>query len=104
MKATKTVSAIVASLVLPGAAFVVYTDLNITRRLFIERLGCGCHPFFNTNHLSLGISAAVLVLSALLWWRASGGFSHRWRIGFRMVFGVASLLYLRFFMMHNYWL
>ncbi|GDX09886.1 hypothetical protein LBMAG57_16580 [Verrucomicrobiota bacterium] len=104
MNVTKTVSAIAASLVLPGAVFVIYTDLNIHQRLFVERFGCGCHPFFNTNHLSLGISAAVLCLSALLWWPASSGFSQRCRVGFRMVSGVASLWFLRFFMMHNGWL
>lgn len=104
MNATKTASAIAASLVLPGAIFVIYTNLNIHQRLFVERLGCGCHPFFNTNHLSLVISAAVLVFSALLWWPASSGFSRRWRIGFRTMFSVASLWFLRFFMTHNAWL
>ena len=96
MNATKTASAIAASLVLPGAIFVIYTNLNIHQRLFVERLGCGCHPFF--------ISAAVLVFSALLWWPASRGFSRRWRIGFRTMFSVASLWFLRFFMTHNAWL
>ena len=104
MNVTKTASAIAAAILLPGAAFVIYSDLNITQRLFVKRLGCGCHPFFNTNHLSLLICGGVLTLSGLLWWKASSDIPQNWRKGFRIVAGIASLWFLRFFMMHNVWL
>jgi hypothetical protein len=104
MNVAKTASAIAASLLLPSAVFVIYTDLNIHQRLFVERFGCGCRPFFNTNHLSLIVSAGVLFLSGLLWWPASRSFPKRGRIGFRIVSGIASLWFLRFFMMHSGWL
>lgn len=104
MNIAKTGFAIALALLLPGVVFVIYTDLNITQRLFVKRFGCGCHPFFNTNHLSLLICGGVLTLSGLLLWWASNGFSQKWRKGFRIVSGIAALWFLRFFMMHNAWL
>ncbi len=104
MNATKTTLAIALALLLPSVVFVTYTDLNINERLFVERLGCGCQPFFNTNHLSLLISGGTLLISALLWWPASRSFPQRWRTGSRIVSSIASLWFLRFFMMHNAWL
>jgi hypothetical protein len=104
MSTTKIVLAFVAAIALPCVVFLNYTALNINERLFVDRFGCGCHPFFNTNHLSLLISSGVLFLSGLLWWPASGILPQKSRLGFRVFSAVASLWYLRFFMMHNSWL
>lgn len=82
----------------------LYTHLNIGRRMFVERLGCGCGPFLNTNHLSLTISGLLLVSAAGSWWFAARGLSRT--CFWSMVAGylVLGLVFFRQFMYHNLWL
>ena len=104
MNILKPAAASLIALALPCVIFAIYTDSNISERLFVERLGCGCHPFFNANHLSLIIGVFTATISFLLLWSASHQFALRWRNSYRAITGVYALLFLRFFMMKNYWL
>jgi len=81
----------------------VYTYLNIDRRLFVKHLGCGCAPFFNTNHLNLSICLLLLVGTGASWWIASRGVGWRWRMLGAAGFIGWSLVFCRAFMFHNGW-
>jgi len=80
-----------------------YTYLNIDRRLFVKHLGCGCAPFFNTNHLNLSICLLLLVGTGASWWIASRGVGWRWRLLGAAGFIGWSLVFCRAFMFHNGW-
>ena len=45
---------------------LTYTDLNIHQRKFVDVLGCGCAPSFNTNDLTdcVGFLAMSMTLAA----------------------------------------
>ena len=45
---------------------LAYTDLNIHQRKFVDVLGCGCAPSFNTNDLTdcVGFLAMSMTLAA----------------------------------------
>lgn len=88
--------------VLPAVA-VLYTHLNIGQRLFVKRLGCGCDPFFNTNHLSWTVCCGLLLGTTFAWWFATRGLSPRWRaVGLALLVAL-SLVFIRQFMYHNEW-
>jgi hypothetical protein len=88
--------------VLPSVA-VLYTHLNVGQRLFVNRLGCGCGPFFNTNHLSWTVGWGLVLGTAIAWWFATSGLSPRWRaVGFTL-FVALSLVFIRQFMYYNEW-
>ena len=88
--------------VLPAVA-VLYTHLNIGQRLFVKRLGCGCDPFFNTNHLSWTVCWGLLLGTVFAWWFATSGLSPRWRaVGLALLVAL-SLVFIRQFMYYNEW-
>jgi len=90
-------------LVLPVVA-LFYTHLNVDRRMFVGRLGCGCGPFFNTNHLSLTLCGLLLSGSAASWWFAARGLPRAWLWALVSGFVVLGLVFFRQFMYHNAWL
>ena len=88
--------------VLPSVA-VLYTHLNVGQRLFVKRLGCGCGPFFNTNHLSWTVCWGLLLGTAFAWWFATSGLSPRSRAVGLALFVALSLVFIRQFMYYNEW-
>jgi hypothetical protein len=101
--ATRIVLLVAPLLVLPVAA-LFYTHLNIDRRLFVERLGCGCGPFFNTNHLSLSLCGLLLAGTASSWWFAARSLSRIWFWVVACGFVILGLVFFRQFMYYNAWL
>ena len=84
-------------------AGLLYMHLNIGRRLFVERLGCGCEEGFNTNWLSLIVCLALLLSSGTGCWFGSRGLSRRWRVAYLNCCGIAFLVFFRQFMYYNLW-
>lgn len=82
-----------------------YTDLNISQRMFVDHLGCGCADGFNTNHLtmSLGFTCAGLALTS--WWLAASGLPWKQRLTLTAA-GALGLLFVFIvpFFRHNFWL
>ena len=89
-------------LVVPVVA-ICYTHLNIDRRMFVGRLGCGCGPFFNTNHLSLTLCGLLLSGTASAWWFATRGLPRAWFWALVAGFVALGLVFFRQFMYHNAW-
>ena len=89
--------------VLPAAG-MYYTHLNIGRRMFVDRLGCGCAPGFNTNVLSDVVAAVLLLGAALCWWLAARGLSRGWFWTLAGGFFLLGLAFFSQFMAHNLWL
>jgi hypothetical protein len=88
-------------LLLPSAA-LIYTHLNM-KRIFVPHLGCGCAPFFNTNHLSLTICSLLLAGTGISWWIASRGLNWGWRaLGAIGLLGWG-VIFFRAFISHNMW-
>jgi hypothetical protein len=90
-------------LIVPATA-VAYNYFNIDQRLFLKRLGCGCGPFFNTNHLSLTVYGTLMASTASSWWSAVRGLSPG---SFWTVVGgfiVVGIVFFRQFMYYNLWL
>ena len=91
-------------LLLPGVA-LYYTHLNIDNRLFVGKLGCGCGPFFNTNHLTWIVASVLWIGAVLFWWTASHGLSFWWRMAvFVAGFLLVGRLWFRPFLDCNLWL
>jgi len=82
----------------------LYTHLNMDRQLFVERLGCGCDPGFNTNHLSLIICGVLLSGAAASWWGAARGLAHAWFWALSAGFVVLGAVFFWRFMYYNSWL
>lgn len=104
MRIASRITLLVAPLLVLPAAALVYTNLNIGRRIFVERLGCGCDPFFNTNHLSLTVSTGLLASAGVSWWFARRGLSRTMSWFLAAAFVVLGLSFFRQFMRHNLWL
>lgn len=82
-----------------------YTDLNIHQQMFVDVLGCGCKPGFNTNNLTMTLGFTCMGVTLASWWLASSGLS--WKL--RLVLTGAEFLALFFgflgpFIRHNLWL
>jgi hypothetical protein len=90
-------------LVLPAAG-TFYTHLNIGNHLFVDRLGCGCTPGFNTNVLSLIVAAVLLLGAASCWWIAARELPRRWFWSLAGAFSLLGLEFFRHFMAQNLWL
>lgn len=104
MRTATRIALFAAPLLMLPAVGLLYTHLNIGRRMFVDQLGCGCEPFFNTNHLSFAISGFLFVGGAGSWWLAARGLSRTWlwsAIAGYLVFG---FVFFRQFMYHNLWL
>ena len=86
------------------AAGMYYTHLNIGNRMFVDRLGCGCAPGFNTNVLSLIVSAGLLLGAGAAWWVAARGLPRGWFWSLAGGFLLLGLVFFRQFMSHNLWL
>lgn len=97
------ITLLVAPLLVMPAAGLAYTIMNISDRMFVEKLGCGCDPFFNTNHLSLTVSGGLLVSAAVSWGLASRGLSRWWLCLLVAAFVVLGRLFFQQFMDHNLW-
>src|SRR5688572_11241489 len=90
-------------LILPCAG-IYYTHLNIGQRMFVDRLGCGCDPGFNTNDLSLIVSAVLLAVAAASSWIAARGLSRSWFWSLAGGFFLLGLTFFTQFISHNSWL
>jgi hypothetical protein len=106
--ATRIVLFVAPLLVVPVVA-LCYTHLNIDRRLFVERFGCGCpkpdgYSWFNTNHLTLIIAGLLLSGTASTWWFAVRGLPRKWFWLLVSGFVVLGLVFFRQFMYCNTWL
>jgi hypothetical protein len=104
MRLATRIALVAGPLLIVPSVTSVYTYLNIDKRVFVKHLGCGCSPFFNTNHLSLTICSVLLVGTGVSWWIASRGLSWRWRALGAVGFLGWSLIFLQGFMYHNAWL
>ena len=104
MRATARIVLFAAPLLVVPVIALSYHHLNIDRRMFVGRLGCGCGPFFNTNHLSLTICGLLLSGTAASWWFAARGLSRTWFWTLVGGFVVLGLVFFRQFMDHNGWL
>lgn len=89
--------------VLPLAT-ALYTYLNASQRLFVGKLGCGCKPFFNTNHLSMVVSGFLVGSAAISWWFGTRQLSLAWRLPLAGIFAIVALLFVRAFLALNFWL
>jgi len=94
---------LVPVLSLPGVG-LLYWDLNMNRRLFVGRLGCGCCEGFNTNHLTYIFCFTVMGAAGTGAWFASRRVRKEWRMGY--LAGIAVLLweFLIHFVDRNLWL
>jgi hypothetical protein len=90
-------------LVVPPVA-MFYTHLNIGKRMFVERFGCGCEQGFNTNFLSLTVACALLGGAAASWWFAARGLSRARSWALLGGFVSLSVVFFHQFMHHNLWL
>lgn len=86
------------------AAGMYYTQLNIGRRMFVDRLGCGCDPGFNTNVLSLIVSAVLLIGAAASWWIAARKLPQVWFPSLIVGFFLLGFMFFKHFMSHNLWM
>jgi hypothetical protein len=104
MRLTTRIAFVAGPLLIVPSVTSVYTYLNIDKGVFVKYLGCGCSPFFNTNHLSLTIYLVLLVGTGASWWIASHGLGWRWRVLGAVGFFGWSLIFFRGFISHNAWL
>lgn len=82
---------------------LLYYDLNVNRRLFVKRLGCGCNDGFNTNHLTYLFCFALIGAVGYGAWSASRGVSQKWRISYLCGVVVLFWEFLGYFMDRNLW-
>src|SRR5262245_58242693 len=104
MRALKRVLLFALPLIVVPVISVTYTRLNIDQRLFVERFGCGCAPFFNTNHLSLGVCGLLTAGSASCWWVGGRDLSRSWLLAIIALFAGGIELLARYFLLNNLWL
>lgn len=89
---------------LAGVGFT-YTDLNINQRMFVDVLGCGCEPSFNTNDLTMCVGLTSMGLALTAWWLAASGLPWKARLVLSSLeFLVLGALFFRTFCRHNFWL
>jgi hypothetical protein len=80
-----------------------YTDLNIGQEKYVKFFGCGCAPYFNTNHLTLTVYSTLMAGNMMLWWFASDGWGWHWRAAYFSVCGLLALVGFRIFLRYNLW-
>lgn len=83
---------------------ITYFYLNMHKLLYVRRLGCGCAPRFNTNHLTLTIWAMLFTLGILGSIHASKGMTNSIRIPYLAGSAILALYLSRFHFRHNIWL
>lgn len=83
---------------------ITYFYLNMHELLYVHRLGCGCAPGFNTNHLTLTIWAMLFTLEILGSIRASKGMTKSIRIPYLAGSVILALYLSRFHFRYNIWL
>jgi len=103
MRASTRITLATGPLFVSPAVAVLYTYLNIGKRLFVQHLGCGCSPFFNTNHLSWTVCWILLLGTAASWWFSTSGLALRWRAAGVALFVALCLVFIRQFMYYNEW-
>jgi hypothetical protein len=84
---------------------VGYTDLNIYQQKFVDVLGCGCEPSFNTNDLTTCVGFTAMGLSLSAWWLAASGLP--WKARLALTCAEALALFFGFFVAfvrYNLWL
>ncbi len=82
-----------------------YTDLNIHQQKFVDALGCGCAPSFNTNDLTMCVGFTSMGLALTAWWLAASGLT--WKARLALTCAEALALFFGFlvaFVRHNLWL
>lgn len=99
----RTIFKLLSPALIPVGVGLLYTYLNIGRRMFVEHLGCGCHEGFNTNCLSLTFSGLLFVLTGSVCWIASRTISIGWRIFYLALSGIAFWEFFLRFMYYNMW-
>lgn len=90
-------------LVLPAIGWL-YTYLNIHRRIFVTRLGCGCTSGFNTNFLTAAVFCALIGAAAISWWFAARELGMMWRWALLLTFAITNALAFHYFFYYNFWL
>ena len=84
---------------------VGYTDLNIYQQKFVDVLGCGCEPSFNTNDLTTCVGLTSMGLALTAWWLAASDLP--WKARLALTCAEALALFFGFFVTfvrHNLWL
>lgn len=109
MRRTARIVLFTAPLLVVPVVALAYTHLNIDKRMFVERFGCGCskpegYSWFNTNHLTLIVAGLLLSSVASSWWFVVRGLPRKWSILLASGFVVLGLVFFRQFMYHNAWL
>ena len=109
MRAASRIILFVAPIAVVAVLAMLYTHLNIDKRLFVERFGCGCpkpdgYSWFNTNHLTLIVTGLLLSGTASTWWFAVRRLPRKWFWITASGFVVLGLVFFRQFMYHNAWL
>lgn len=105
MKLAHRVGLIVTPLLALPTTAVYYTHLNMGDRMFVDKLGCGCGPFFNTNHLTVTVAIALWGSAVAAWWIASRGLAFPWRmVLFTAGFLAIGRFWFRPFLDYNFWL
>jgi hypothetical protein len=94
---------LIVPLFFPPAAGLLYTHLNIHRRLFVDWLGCGCKEGFNTNWLSLIVCLLVCYVTGSACWSGSRGLPARWRRIYLVSCGLALMVFFGQFIRYNMW-
>jgi hypothetical protein len=98
-----TVLRLLTPLLIPLLGGLLYSHLNVARRLFVGRLGCGCTDGFNTNSLTLLVGYALIASAAVVCWRYSRGLPRSWRTAYLAACGVGFLVLLLQFLAYNAW-
>jgi hypothetical protein len=92
-----------APLICFTVADLIYFVLNIRLRWFVDYLGCGCAPGFNTNSLTGILGTTFMVGAAAACWSAPRGLSMRWRVSY-LACSWAFLAWLTLrFLYYNWW-
>ena len=87
---------------------IFYTWMNITKRMFVERFGCGCPPLdgswnFNTNHLTKIVLGLAAIITAIPYIFLERRVQKRLKKTYFIFFFASIVIICLFTMARNFW-